>query len=53
MSNQIRQACIQLIGLLSILVFTISAVQSQSGRNPYRPADGLQAGLSAGNLARY
>ena len=52
MSNQIRQACIQLVGLLSILVFTIS-VQAQSGRNPYRPADGLQAGLSSGYLARY
>lgn len=50
MSNQIRQVCIQLIGLFSIIVVTVSAVQAQSGRNPYRSADGLQAGNGPGRI---
>ena len=36
------------LGLLIALSLTIVEVQAQSGRNPYRPADGLQAGSGPG-----
>jgi len=40
------------LGLLIALSLTIVEVQAQSGRNPYRPADGLQAGSGPGLIGQ-
>jgi hypothetical protein len=40
------------LGLLIALSLTMVEVQAQSGRNPYRPADGLQAGSGPGLIGQ-
>ena len=48
MIGKSRKVLVQGLGLLLVLSLAFTEIHAQSGRNPYRPADGLQAGSGPG-----
>jgi hypothetical protein len=52
MTLKLTKTFAPLLGLLIALTLTVAEVQAQSGRNPYRSADGLQAGSGPGLIGQ-
>lgn len=52
MNSKAGKTIVQALGIVLALAFTLGEVNAQSGRNPWRPADGLQAGTGPGLIGQ-